>query len=589
MSNALSPDLLDDILSKVDIVEIISEYISLKKAGKNFKALCPFHEEKNPSFFVSPEKQIFHCFGCGVGGNVFNFVMRMEKISFREAVALVAKKAGIDISFVPSTATGEKKQIFKANKIAAEIYNEFLLSKDGKRGLEYLYERNFDEENVNKYLIGYSPSEGDLLKRKIEEKNLKKDIFIKAGLLNEEGKDYFKNRIIFPIHDIGGNIVGFGARGIEEYQVPKYLNTAENLVFNKSRTLYGIYFAKEKIKEEGYAIIVEGYFDVLKLMKNGIENVVAPLGTSLTDGHLKILKRITDKILLIFDSDEPGIRAASRNLENILKNGFEVKVVPLPNGFDPDRFVEEYGIEAFISFMNEAQDFLDFRISIGTQIYDVESPKGKSLLAKDVISLIANIPDEIERNEYLKRLSKKIEVEEEILKDYLAEELEKEEKYDIQLTNLTPRKNGKEMAENLLIDILFSENEYWDRLCEWENFLTDRIEKIYKVAKTLKERNIEIKPSTLIGTIEDQEITNWLSNRAINKIDHWEKGKKEKAFYDCLKKLSEIKVRENMREIKEKYKGKMINEKEYIEKLNNLQNLLSVLKGSGNGEKKEIF
>ncbi|RKY30393.1 MAG: DNA primase, partial [Candidatus Omnitrophota bacterium] len=192
MSNALSPDLLDDILSKVDIVEIISEYISLKKAGKNFKALCPFHEEKNPSFFVSPEKQIFHCFGCGVGGNVFNFVMRMEKISFREAVALVAKKAGIDISFVPSTATGEKKQIFKANKIAAEIYNEFLLSKDGKRGLEYLYERNFDEENVNKYMIGYSPSEGDLLKRKIEEKNLKKDIFIKAGLLNEEGKDYFK-------------------------------------------------------------------------------------------------------------------------------------------------------------------------------------------------------------------------------------------------------------------------------------------------------------------------------------------------------------------------------------------------------------
>jgi len=580
MKNPFSTQLLDEILTKVDIVNVISEYVSLKKAGTSFKSLCPFHEEKTPSFFVNPEKQIFHCFGCGIGGNVFTFLKNIEKISFHEAVILAAKKVGIEISNTDFETSKEKEEIFQANKITAEIYNEFILSNKGRKGIEYLYERNLNENHVKKFKLGYAPNEGNFLLNKVKEKKLKLEIFNKSGLIDlANGKDFFRNRIIFPIYDLKENIVGFGARVIEENQIPKYLNTSENIAFNKSWTLYGINWAKEEIIKKGYVIVVEGYFDVLKLQINGMSNVVSPLGTAITDSHLKLLKKITNKILFLFDSDEAGIKAMKRSIENILRNGFEIKIGALPSGFDPDKFVEEYGIESLKNFISQSQDFLHFNINIGKQIYDLNSPKEKSLLTKEIIYLISQIPDEIEKNEYIKQLSKEMDIEENILKKYM-EEIEKTENPIPLEEKQEPKKLGKEWAENLLIEILYSDKNYWDRVFQWKGYLTERIEKIINVAEKLKEKNIEIKPSVLIGNIEEEDIANWLSNIGIKKGKEWEEEKKEKIFQDCIKKLNKISLQEKMVQIKKQLKEKEKSGISYDEELKELQKLLiSIKKG----------
>ncbi|MDD3726520.1 MAG: DNA primase, partial [Candidatus Ratteibacteria bacterium] len=358
-----SSNQLEEIISKLDIVEVISEYLSLKKTGRNFKALCPFHQEKTPSFIVNQEKQIFHCFGCGEGGNVIRFLMKIDNISFPEAVQIAAKKAGVKV--VPygyNKNTGDEgEKIFKANEFAEECYKELLFSPQGRRALDYLIGRNLTEKDIRRFHLGFAPGTKDYLVNKIIEKKLEKRNFINAGLINKEGDtDTFRNRVMFPIFDIRGRIVGFGGRALDEEQQPKYLNTGENEVFSKGKLLYGIHQAKTPIKEKGFVFLVEGYLDVIKLHINGIENVVAPMGTSLTDEHLRFVKRFTERVLLSFDSDEAGINASLRNLESILKMGFETKICMLPVNFDPDRFIDEYGIEAFKKAIGQAMDFIDF-------------------------------------------------------------------------------------------------------------------------------------------------------------------------------------------------------------------------------------
>ncbi|MCS7180676.1 MAG: DNA primase, partial [bacterium] len=372
------------------------------------------------------DKQVFHCFGCGIGGNAIKFLMNIEKISFYEALKLLSKKVGIEIPKKEKFKENElKKKILKANDYAVNLYKRTLFSSQGKRALEYLYQRNIDDLQINKFALGFAPSNNFLIS-KIEEENLNKEDFILASLLNENGtEDTFKNRIVFPIYNIKNEIIGFGGRTIDEEVMPKYLNIRENPIFNKSACLYGINWGKEIIKSRGFVILVEGYFDVLKMHINGIENTIAPMGTAITEFHLNLLKRLTDKILLLFDGDDPGIRACLRNLDTILKNGFEIKICMLPAGFDPDKFIDEYGAKSLISFIEKAQDFVDFSIYINSQIYDLKNPKEKSIVIKETLKLISKVPDEIERYEFLKKLSEKMEVKIEILENYMKEMLEK--------------------------------------------------------------------------------------------------------------------------------------------------------------------
>jgi DNA primase len=569
---------VEEILEKIDIVEIVSEYVNLKRSGKNFKALCPFHPEKTPSFFVSPEKQVFHCFGCGIGGNALKFLMNIEKISFYDALNILAKKAGIEISRKENIKeSAEKKKILKANEYAASLYNKTLFSPYGKIALEYLYQRGLNDEQINTFSIGFAPSNNFLIK-KLEEEKLNKEDFVLSGLLNEDGKeDTFRNRIIFPIYNIKDEIIGFGGRTIDDEIMPKYLNIRENIVFNKSKSLYGINWSKENIKSNSFAIFVEGYFDVLKMHINGMKNTIAPMGTAITELHLNGLKKLTDKILLIFDGDDPGIRAALRNLETIIKKGFEVKICMLPAGFDPDKFIDEYGIKSLINFIEKSQDFIDFSISVNSQIYDINNPKEKSVIVKETLKLISKIPDEIERYEFLKKLSEKMGIKIEILEDHLDEILKK----SIETEYITLSKTNKEnqdSAEKFLIEIVMNDRKYLEKLFEFKGQLTEKIEKIIKAVEKLKSKKLEINPSLLIGECEDEELTSFISSIAIKEDNKITEDLKEKIFNDCLKKIKKKRLFIEIENCKKKMNEKLEKGIDYKDDLKEMQKLLYKLK-----------
>ncbi|HOJ40428.1 MAG TPA: DNA primase, partial [bacterium] len=307
MADAGSSNQVEEVLAKVDLAEIVGEYVSLKKSGRSLKGLCPFHEEKTPSFFVSPEKQVFYCFGCGAGGNAITFVKNIEKVSFGEALEQVARRAGITLTSANAEGNREKQQIYQANRWAAGVYQKVLFLPEGKVGLNYLSSRGLGEEEIKRYGLGYAPAQPDFLLSRMKQEGLNPTVLKKAGLIDSSGtRDIFRRRVLFTIYDIRGEILGFGGRAVEEHQEPKYLNTGETPVFSKGRVLYGLNWAREGIREAGYALMVEGYFDVLRLHQHGFRNAVAPLGTALTDGHLRLLRRFTARLLLLFDADEAG-------------------------------------------------------------------------------------------------------------------------------------------------------------------------------------------------------------------------------------------------------------------------------------------
>lgn len=575
MKEYISQDAIVRISEKADIVEIVSRYVNLKKSGKNYKGLCPFHIEKTPSFFVNPEKQIFHCFGCGTGGDVFKFLMNIENISFPEAVAKIGKEVGIEIKLQKGyTSNKEKNALVKANEFALKNYSELIFSSQGKLAFEYLYTRNFDEKAIKEFSIGYAPYDRDFLVRKVEENGLNKDDFIKAGLIADNGeKDVFRNRIMFPIFNWNGEVIGFGGRGIEDNAVPKYLNTKNNMVFDKSKVLFGIFWAREQIREKNYAIVVEGYFDVLKLMLNNIKNVIAPMGTSLAEGHLNILKRYTDKILLVFDSDSAGINASLRTLESVLSNGFEVKICSLPKGFDPDKFIDEYGINPFLKMLNSSMNFIDFIIEVKSQDFDLDSPRGKSSIIKEVSKLISSVPDEIERNEYIKYLSRKTDVEKEIINRYIEEnrntenlKIEKKENNNIYRNN----------AEAYLLKVILDDENYIKEIMEHKDKLTEKMKEIINVVEQLESRNIKPTVSNIVRSIDDEKLVNFISNITVDENTSFSEEKKRRIFDDCLRKVKEKALKEKLKKKKREITAKNVS---YSEKeLEEIQSLLYQLK-----------
>jgi len=356
------------------------------------------------------------------------------------------------------------------------------------------------------------------------------------------------------------------------------LNIRENILFNKSATLYGINWAKEKIKTEGFVILTEGYFDVLKMHINGFVNSVAPMGTAITDLHLNILRKLTDKILLLFDGDDAGIRGCLRNLENILRKGFETKICMLPGGFDPDKFIDEYGKSSLCQFIEKAQDFVDFSISINSQIYDIKTPKGKTSVIKETLKLISNIPDDIERYEFLKALSEKMDIKKEIIEEYF--EKITEENLQVEYENVSFQNSGNyEMnAEKLLIEILMNDRKYWEKIFEYKGELTDKIEKIIIAGENLHKKGMEINPSLLITECEDEEISNLISSIAIRDDNKIPETKKDKIFNDCLKKIKKKKLLAEIEDYKRKMNEKIEKGDDYKEELNKMQKLLYQLK-----------
>jgi len=408
-------DEVSQIREKLDLVSFILEYLPLKKMGRNFTVLCPFHNEKTPSFVVSPERQIWHCFSCGKGGDAFTFLMEYENIEFREALRILAKKTGIELresEFIKGQSS-EKEKLYEINKLSLKFYSYILKNhKAGKTALDYLLEkRKLNKGAIDTFELGFAPNTQSGLSDYLQtKKKYKANDLLSAGLsIQKNGKlmDFFRNRIIFPLFDHRGNVSGFSARSLNETDMPKYINTKETLVYHKGSLFFGFNLSKEEIKQKQDAVIVEGEFDVISLFMAGIKNTIAIKGTALTEDQVNLLSRFTPKITLCLDQDEAGFEATKRSLSNIEKKGLTTNIIVLKDVKDPDEAVKKDPV-VFKIALRQALNIYDYLISLYTTENINKGIEGKKRIIQNILPLLSNISNEIIKEHYIRKLSKNI-------------------------------------------------------------------------------------------------------------------------------------------------------------------------------------
>ncbi len=411
---------VEEIKSRADIVEVVSDFVTLRKAGRNYVGLCPFHQEKTPSFTVNPEKQIFHCFGCGEGGNAVTFLMKVNAMTYPEALRHLAGKMGIHIPRKPSPpgeTRGVRSAILDMNEKAAAFFTGNLQSPGGRDAREYLERRGIREETRKSFRLGFARNEWTGLRKALERAGVPLDMAKQAGLLlsREDGSSYdrFRGRVMFPIEDASGRVIAFGGRVIGDGE-PKYLNSPETAVFIKGRNLFGIRQAKEAIRRKGYAVLVEGYFDVISLWNAGVRNALASLGTALTSDQVHLLKRYTRDVAVIFDSDPAGRKALDRSLELFLAADVEARAVFLPDGADPDDFVRSSGAEPLEELVQGSPTFMDYYLE--TLAGSGSTVSARTTAAQSAVAMLAKVDDPIKRNLLLKRVSEKTGLDQSVLK-----------------------------------------------------------------------------------------------------------------------------------------------------------------------------
>ncbi len=427
MKEYVPQEKISEIKSRINIVDLISEYVTLKKAGRNFVGLCPFHKEKTPSFSVNPEKQIFYCFGCGEGGDIFAFLMKINGTGFAEAVRQLAGKAGIDIP--PGKMTGaertvrtEKEKLYRINAIAMEYFSGNLASDNGRAVRSYLDKRKIGNTITSEFRLGYSPEGWNHLVSYLEGKRVPLELAAKTGLIIPKNNggfyDRFRGRLMFPIEDLSDRVVAFGGRALGD-DMPKYLNSPESPVYTKGRILYGISKAKESIRSKDYVIIVEGYIDLLSLYDAGVINVVATLGTALTREQVELIRRFTRNVAVIFDPDEAGRHAVERSLKLFLEENMHARIIVLPEKHDPDDYVKKYGSEALENMITHSPMMVDYYIE---EIMGNSDTLEDNLdISREATAFIRAISDRVEQNLFIKRVSEKLGIDQKLLKEKVRE------------------------------------------------------------------------------------------------------------------------------------------------------------------------
>lgn len=466
----------DKVKERMDIVEVIGDYVSLKRKGQNLWANCPFHGEKTPSFSLSPAKQIYKCFGCGKAGDPIQFVMDIEGIGFQEAIRHIAKKYGIEVEEdqdrtpEQDQAQSERESLYIALGFAKDFFVKNLQTEEGRAiGLSYFKERGFSPAILEKFDLGYALDGWDHLLKAAKSAGFQEDILLKAGLIlqkeNDTSRVYdrFRGRVTFTIHNVGGKPIGFGARILTKDKTqPKYINSPETPVYHKSDVLYGMFQAKKSIREKDNCFLVEGYTDVVSMHLSGIENVVASSGTSLTDGQIKLIKRFTNQVTVLYDGDAAGIKASLRGIDLLLEGGLNVKAVVFPEGEDPDSYSRKVGTQEFQTYLNEnSRDFIGFKIGLYQEEFQ-RNPIRKAEVIREIVQSIGKIPDAIIRSVYAKEASGLLEIEEEIIhaelnKTFLKNQKEaytkqqQEVESEEAIQELIPAESGITVAEILRI------------------------------------------------------------------------------------------------------------------------------------------
>lgn len=424
----INRDVIEEVRASANIVDVVGSYVALRKRGKNYLGLCPFHSEKEPSFTVSNEKQIFHCFGCGASGSVFDFVMKTRNLTFAEAVRELANRFGIPLAEEEETAQAKKiremaERLRQVNTLAARYFHRTLLdTSSGRMAREYLRSRGMGNETVKDFQLGYAPKSWEGLKSFFRKEKVDLKVAAQAGLLVQKSQgdsyDRFRNRLMFPIRDMRGRTIGFGGRALDD-SMPKYLNSPETLIFHKGRTLYGLSTARDACRQNNETLVVEGYFDLLALYNQSIHQVVAPLGTALTLHHVRMLSRLAPQAVLVFDGDEAGMRAALRSLEFFLREKLPVRFLPLPEGMDPDDFINKEGREAFIQLLTEAKPLMEVFLEHSLANYD-GSVEGRLTVVRTVAPMLKLLDSPTAQESYLRILDQRLGVSEEVLRAELA-------------------------------------------------------------------------------------------------------------------------------------------------------------------------
>jgi DNA primase len=427
-----SDEFISELKENVDLVDLVSDYLELKKSGNRYKGLCPFHSEKTPSFFVNPDNNFYHCFGCGAGGDAINFVMEIENLTFVESVKMLAERSGMelpDLSNEQRQLYQEREQLFSLNKLAARFYNYLLTETEiGKSALDYLNNRGFKQSEIEEFKLGYAADEWQLLLNFLQKKGFSIDLIKKAGLISE-GKnnshyDKFRNRVIFPIFNNRGEVIAFGGRILESEDSygPKYLNSPETPIFSKKKNLYGLHLAKDAIRENNSCIIMEGYTDVIQAHKSGFKNSIASLGTAFTEEQAKLIHRYAENAYIAYDADTAGNKATLRGLDILSTAGINVKVIQLAEGNDPDQLLKNEGREIFEDLINEAVNLIDFKINMIIKDKNLEDPGVRKKVLRSIVELLSEVIDNLEREIYIERAAAKTDFKAEVL----AQEVEKE-------------------------------------------------------------------------------------------------------------------------------------------------------------------
>ena len=524
-----SDDILDEIKTRNDIVDVISQYVTLKRKGRNFFGICPFHNEKSPSFSVSPDKQIFHCFGCGVGGNVFHFISKIENINFVESIQLLAERAHIEL---PKSSSVEderlanlKAKIYQVNQEAAQFYHENLYKPSSKIAQEYIKKRKLDNNTLKSFLIGYAGDNNELFNF-LKSKGFGPEEMIASSLIGktESGRFYdkFKHRLMFPIQDIRNKVIAFGGRVLDDSK-PKYINSPENIVYSKGRNLFGLNVAKSK--QSGVLkriLIVEGYMDVISLHQRGITNVVASLGTALTDAQGRLLRKNSEQVILGYDADGAGQTAIVRGME-ILKNmGVDIRVLQISGAKDPDEFVIKYGPEKFVKCMDNSISIVEYKVKNLVKNLNIENTSDKIKFLNETAKILAEVQNTMEREIYIDKISKtydisKIAIEAEINKKIyngkVSEKVLEKRSVAVAPKDIEKIDEATNKREQMLIFVLinYCEKSY-EKIKNAVDLNCIKIEKNKEILNTLFEKGKEnINAENVIDLFSDEEMVNYIS------------------------------------------------------------------------------
>lgn len=558
------PDIIEQVRNETDIVQLISSYLPLKQKGSSFFGLCPFHHEHTPSFSVSPDKQLYYCFGCGAAGNVFSFLMQMEHCEFAEALQILAERANITLPAQEQTkeereAESFKERLYLLHKVAGRFYYDVLQSEEGLAARKYLEERRVSLPIQRKFGLGFSPKGRSALLQHLKKEGFTKREMVESGLVmeNDHGLyDRFYGRLMFPIFDIKGRIIGFGGRILDKGE-PKYLNSPETMLFQKKKNLYGVHFAQKARKDT--ILLVEGYMDMISIYQAGFPFVVASLGTAFHQDHANLLKKVAKEVILLFDSDEAGEKAALRAIPILVGSGFQVKVLQVPMGKDPDQFIKEHGTAAFGRLLVDAKGYLAFEIDCIRKKYNLENLEHKVAFTKEAAALLAKLPSAIERDGYTKDIAAKTGIDTAAIQAEIAKiaredqtAFEKEaEKKRLRLyqgkTQVEARKDAKgvQEAQSVLLTAALNYPHLCQRLQEVLPE-TDYLEEVYQqMAKALYEAadaGQKLYPAQLVNLFETPQMQEKAAAVFAKPVEYPDNKALEKAVNEALQLVKRTKL-----------------------------------------------